>query len=89
MANTIKPRDFLIQHKNSSTSVTKVSVFDLIEITELGITFPFEIVLDVTTFYNLLKKAVSDFNFRSQQSTAIHQLISTIYTQSIVNMLKP
>lgn len=62
MANIIKPKDFLLQLKNNNESVVKIRISDLLEITELGVTFPLTTVSDVSEFYYILKKAVSDFN---------------------------
>jgi len=62
MANTIKPRDFLLQLKSEGTSATVIRLSDLLEIVELGITIPLSMALNVTVFYDILKRAVSDFN---------------------------
>lgn len=62
MANIIHPKDFLLRLKKNSTSVVEIRTSDLLEITELGITLPFSIVSNVSAFYHILKKAVSDFN---------------------------
>ena len=62
MANIIKPRDFLLRLKNEGTTATVIKPSDILEVAELGITFPFSRALDEAGFYDLLKKATSDFN---------------------------
>jgi len=52
----------LLQLKSTDETVKKVMLADLLEITELGMTIAFYLAVDVSKFYNLLKKAVSDFN---------------------------
>ena len=62
MTTIIRPKDFLIQLKNNRMAITKVATSDLLEITELGVTFPLAQTLNLSEFYHSLKKAVSDFN---------------------------
>jgi hypothetical protein len=62
MANIIKTKEFLIRLKNDSTSAVAIGVSDLLEITELGITIPFSEASNRSRFYDILKRAVSDFN---------------------------
>jgi len=62
MENIIKPREFLMQLKSEGMSAMAISSSDLLEIAELGITIPLSGALNVTEFYDILKKAVSDFN---------------------------
>jgi len=62
MATIIRPRDFLIRLKSADGVAKEVMRSDLLEITELGITIPFSVAVNVSEFLDLLKKAVSDFN---------------------------
>lgn len=62
MAKIINPKDFLLQLKISGFPNKTLSSCDLIEVTELNTTFPILEATQPSKFYNLLKKAVSDFN---------------------------
>jgi len=62
MKNLIKPKKFLLQLKNDGTSAMKITPSDLIEVAELDLSVPFSEALDTSKFYDILKKAVSDFN---------------------------
>ena len=62
MIKIIKPKEFLTQLKNNSKSTTKVMPSDLLEIAELNVSFTFSKALNDPEFYNILKKATSDFN---------------------------
>ena len=62
MANIIQAKDFLLQLKHNNALPSKIMLSDLLEIPELGMTVPFSRVLNTLQFYDLLKKATSDFN---------------------------
>jgi len=62
MANIIKPKEFLTQLKNSGSPAPLINPSDLLEIAELNITIPLSKALKTIEFYDMLKKAVSDFN---------------------------
>jgi|GEM_PF-1807896 len=62
MKNVIKPRDFLTKLRNEDITTVSLNSSDLLEIAELGITLPFSEILNNAVFYDILKRAVSDFN---------------------------
>jgi len=62
MENIVKPREFLLRLKSTGVAAVEMMPSDLLEIAELGVTIPFSRALNVTEFYDILKKAASDFN---------------------------
>lgn len=60
MSKIIKPKEFLRRQKDFAPKTIDLNSY--IEITELEITIPVLKALQPATFYNVLKKAVSEFN---------------------------
>ena len=81
MANIINPRDFLMRLKSEGITSTLISPSDLLEIAELGITIPLVRASNVEEFYDILKKAVSDFNADAALTDGLSQDFDDLYTK--------